>query len=161
MQRFALKGLGSCGTYRMNGLGFDPFGVNNLGTPTGSGSGSSGTVGSGGNLTDRDGTTRTNTTQSSDPCPCEVTEITENKTVIVPVKSQKIVCKPETIKSGTWDCDQVRLALNANPSTDTLPASSNQGGNLLGLGDVSMGFSIDFMSLAIGGVAGYLAAKYI
>lgn len=156
MQRFALKGLGACGTYRMNGLGFDPFGVNNLGTPTGSGSGSVPSKGT--ERPSRDGTT---TTDSNDPCPCEVTEITENKTVIVPVKSQKIVCKPETIKSGTWDCDQVRLALNANPSTNTLPASSNSGGNLLGLGDLSMGFSIDFMSLAIGGLAGYLAAKYI
>ena len=153
MQRFALKGLGACGTYRMNGLGFDPYrDLPELGTPSDSGT-SKGTE-----RPSRGGTTTTN---SNDPCPCEVTEITENKTVIVPVKSQKLVCKPDTIKSGTWDCDQVRLALNANPSTNTLPASSNSGGNLLGLGDVSMGFSIDFMSLAIGGLAGYLAAKYI
>ena len=103
-------------------------------------------------------------------CPCEITEVTENKTVTIPVKSQKIVCKPETKREGVVDCETIQRALGQGRSTTTTTntgtstTNTNTAGgpsNLLGLGDVSMGFSIDFMSLAIGGLAGYLAAKYI
>ncbi len=109
---------------------------------------------------------------ADEDCPCEVTEVTENKTVTIPVKSQKITCKPTTTREGVVDCETIQRALgqrpagggvaNTNNNTTTTNSGSNPAGgpsNLLGLGDI--GLSIDFLSLAIGGAIGYVAAKYI
>ena len=79
------------------------------------------------------------------------------------MKSQKIVCKPTTVKEGVVDCETIQAALRNLPgSGGTAGGASNPAGgpsNLLGLGDI--GLSIDFLSLAIGGAIGYVAAKYI
>ena len=167
METYKLQGLGRCGA-PMYGLGVDPFvpGGNLLSSQTGSGSG----VTSGGERPSRDGgdvttgTTRPpRTDQADSDCPCEITEVIQNKTVTIPVKSQKIVCKPTTVKEGVVDCETIQAALRNLPgSGGTAGGASNPAGgpsNLLGLGDI--GLSIDFLSLAIGGAIGYVAAKYI
>jgi hypothetical protein len=171
METYKLQGLGRCGA-PMYGLGNDPFnaggtflpGGNLLSSQTGSGSG----VTTGTERGERSGVT-TGTTrppQSDQPdsdCPCEITEVIQNKTVTIPVKSQKIVCKPTTVKEGVVDCETIQAALRNLPgSGGAAGGASNPAGNpsnLLGLGDI--GLSIDFLSLAIGGAIGYVAAKYI
>ena len=170
LQRVSLQGMGRCGS-PMYGLGIDPFvsgsGGNLLSSKTGSGSG----VTSGGERPSRDGgdvttgTTRPpRTDQADSDCPCEITEIVENKTVTIPVKSQKIICKPSTVRQGQVDCETIQAALRNLPGAGGNASTNNNtaGGpsNLLGLGS-DIGISIDFLSLAIGGAIGYVAAKYI
>ncbi len=178
METYKLQGLGRCGA-PMYGLGVDPFFPG--GNPGYRGNQSGSGVTSGGERPSRDGddvttgqvrTTQrrpsrddegTGTNQADSDCPCEITEVIQNKTVTIPVKSQKIVCKPTTVKEGVVDCETIQAALRNLPgSGGTAGGASNPAGdpsNLLGLGDI--GLSIDFLSLAIGGAIGYVAAKYI
>lgn len=165
LQRVSLQGMGRCGS-PMYGLGIDPFlpGGQELGTPSGGGSGiTTGQVNTTQRRPSRDDE-GTSTNQSDTDCPCEITEIVENKTVTIPVKSQKIICKPSTVRQGQVDCETIQAALRNLPGSGGTAAggASNPAGNpsnLLGLGDI--GLSIDFLSLAIGGAIGYVAAKYI
>ena len=167
LQRVSLQGMGRCGA-PMYGLGIDPFvsGGTLLSSQTGSGSG----VTTGTERGERSGVT-TGTTrppQSDQPdtdCPCEITEIVENKTVTIPVKSQKIICKPSTVRQGQVDCETIQAALRNLPGSGGTAAggASNPAGNpsnLLGLGS-DIGLSIDVLSVGIGLVVGYVAAKYI
>lgn len=174
METYKLQGLGRCGA-PMYGLGDDPnlpggnllssggFFTGGKYTTTGSGSGvTTGQVNTTQRRPSRDDE-GTGTNQADSDCPCEITEVTQNKTVTIPVKSQKIVCKPTTVKEGVVDCETIQAALRNLPgSGGTAGGASNPAGgpsNLLGLGDI--GLSIDFLSLAIGGAIGYVAAKYI
>lgn len=165
LQRVSLQGMGRCGS-PMYGLGIDPFlpGGQELGTPSGGGSGiTTGQVNTTQRRPSRDDE-GTSTNQSDSDCPCEITEIVENKTVTIPVKSQKIICKPSTVRQGQVDCETIQAALRNLPGAGGNASTNNNtaGGpsNLLGLGS-DIGISIDFLSLAIGGAVGYLAAKYI
>jgi hypothetical protein len=169
METYKLQGLGRCGA-PMYGLGFDPnLPVGNLlssgGNYTTTGSGSVVTTGQVNTTQKRPSRDDegTGTNQADSDCPCEITEVIQNKTVTIPVKSQKIVCKPTTVKEGVVDCETIQAALRNLPgSGGTAGGASNPAGgpsNLLGLGDI--GLSIDFLSLAIGGAIGYVAAKYI
>jgi hypothetical protein len=64
------------------------------------------------------GTTRPPRTDEADSdCPCEITEVIQNKTVTIPVKSQKIVCKPTTVKEGVVDCETIQAALRNLPGS--------------------------------------------
>ena len=165
LQRVSLQGMGRCGS-PMYGLGIDPFvsgsGGNLLSSKTGSGI-TTGQVNTTQRRPSRDDE-GTSTNQSDTDCPCEITEIVENKTVTIPVKSQKIICKPSTVRQGQVDCETTQAALRNLPGAGGNASTNNNtaGGpsNLLGLGS-DIGISIDFLSLAIGGAIGYVAAKYI
>lgn len=162
MERIALNGgMGNCSA-RMYGLGFDPL-FPELGTPTGNtGSGvTTGTVNTTQRRPSRDDEGGTN--QSDTDCPCEITTITENKTVTIPVKSEKIICKPTTVRTGKVDCDTIQAAL-ANSGGGAANTNNNTAGgpaNLLGLGDINAGFNIDLVSLAIGAALTYVVVKVI
>ncbi len=164
LQRVSLQGLGRCGA-PMYGLGFDPLtDLPEVRSPRGgTGTQDPSTIKSTQRRPSRDDE-GTGTNQADSDCPCEITEIVENKTVTIPVKSQKIICKPSTVRQGQVDCETIQAALRNLPGSGGTAAggASNPAGNpsnLLGLGDI--GLSIDFLSLAIGGAIGYVAAKYI
>lgn len=103
-------------------------------------------------------------------CPCEVQEVTENKTVTIPVKSQKIICKPTTVREGVVDCETIQRALGRGGTNNSLPNTNNQtntnnananNASLLGMGNLDVGFNLDLISLAVGGAVGYLFCKYM
>lgn len=109
------------------------------------------------------------TTTATGDCPCTVTEVVENKTITVPVKSRKVVCTPTTTKPIAIDCDEIKRLIGGESGGSGGGwggtgggALTNPGGqaNLTGLAD-DAGISTSIVNILLWGGAGYLLAKTV